>query len=128
LEHATTLLERAKRPEAFRAIVLVTDGQVGNEDAVVRRMSKAGIAMFVVGVDVAVNDALTRRLAQATGGTCELIESEQRLDKVLDRLTQQIGAPVLRNIRVTAEGTGLSLIQTIACPAMASTCMLVALR
>lgn len=110
LEHATTLLEGAKRPEAFRAIVLVTDGQVGNEDAVVRRMSKAGIAMFVVGVDVAVNDAPTRRLAQATGGTCELIESEQRLDEVLDRLTQQIGAPVLRNIRVTAEGTGLSLI------------------
>lgn len=68
LMNAVQRLQSA-RPDALRAIVLVTDGQVGNEDEIIRWMNKAGVTMFVVGVDIAVNDALLTRLAEETGGT-----------------------------------------------------------
>src|SRR3569623_595874 len=68
-----------------RVIVLVTDGQVGNEDHLLR--SAAGglknIRMFTLGIDQAVNGAFLKRLASAGGGLCELVESEDRLAQVL---------------------------------------------
>ena len=108
LRQAVQILRDSRR-NAFRTIVLVTDGQVGNEDAIVREMNQAGIAMFVVGVDMAVNDDLLRRLAEGTGGACELVESQQRVDQVLDKLTVRLGAPVLRDIRIVAQSSGVNI-------------------
>jgi Ca-activated chloride channel family protein len=54
-----------------RVIVLVTDGQVGNEDDVLRRVAPhlRNIKMFTLGIDQAVNAAFLRRLA-AWGAGC----------------------------------------------------------
>jgi Ca-activated chloride channel family protein len=99
LSQAASILNAA-RADALKAIVLVTDGQVGNEDAVIRQMRQAGITLFVVGVDTAPNDALLSRLARETGGVCEFIESEARLDEVLVRLSERLGKPVLNDVQV----------------------------
>jgi Ca-activated chloride channel family protein len=71
-----------------RVVVLITDGQVTNEAELVRTLEGRmnGTTIFAVGIDDAVNGGLLTRLAVASGGSCELVESEARLDNVLGRL------------------------------------------
>src|SRR5262249_39717187 len=101
LEMAVTevMRDNAKRE---RIIVLITDGQGGNEDQIVRDLGKRakGVRMFTLGIDQAVNGAFLKRLADLGGGTCELVESEDRLDEVMDALNRRIGAPVLTALRL----------------------------
>ena len=69
-----------------RAILLfVTDGQVGNEDQLLRQVQQHArhCRIFAVGIDRAVNAPLLERLAGYGGGHCDLVESEDRLDEVL---------------------------------------------
>src|SRR5439155_1562681 len=53
-----------------RVIVLVTDGQVGNEDHILRELAPnmKKTRMFALGIDQAVNAAFLKRLAGAGGG------------------------------------------------------------
>ena len=92
-----------------RVIVLVTDGQVGNEDDVLRRIAPSlrNIKVFTLGIDQAVNAAFLRRLAAAGGGLCELVESEDRLDAVMAKVHRRIGTPIATELALRA--TGLEL-------------------
>ncbi|MDP9075321.1 MAG: VIT and VWA domain-containing protein [Actinomycetota bacterium] len=91
-------------PGRSRCWILVTDGQVGNEDQLVRLAAEAGVRMYTVGIDRAVNAGLLRRLAAATGGRCDLVESEDRLDRVLADLQRRIGHPILESVTVHFDG------------------------
>ena len=79
-----------------RVVVLVTDGQVGNEDHILRELVPGlkNVRMFTLGIDQAVNAGFLRRLAGAGGGLCELVESEDRLDAVMAKVHRRIGTPV----------------------------------
>jgi Ca-activated chloride channel family protein len=92
-----------------RVIVLVTDGQVGNEDAILRELgvSLRNVRMFTLGIDQAVNAAFLRRLASAGGGLCELVESEDRLDAVMSKVHRRIGTPIATELAL--RGTGLDV-------------------
>jgi Ca-activated chloride channel family protein len=88
------------------ALVLVTDGQVGNEDQILRLLAPrlGGVRVYTVGVDTAVNEGFLRRLAGLGGGACELVESEDRLDEVMDRVHRRIGTPVLTDLELEPAG------------------------
>jgi Ca-activated chloride channel family protein len=88
------------------ALVLVTDGQVGNEDQILRLLAPrlGGVRVYTVGVDSAVNEGFLKRLAGLGGGACELVESEDRLDEVMDRVHRRIGAPVLTDLELEPAG------------------------
>jgi Ca-activated chloride channel homolog len=92
-----------------RALVLVTDGQVGNEDQILRLLAPrlGGVRVYTVGVDTAVNEGFLKRLAGLGGGACELVESEDRLDAVMDRVHRRIGAPVLTDLELEPAGLDL---------------------
>ena len=85
-----------------RILVLVTDGQVGNEDQVLKVLGARlkGIRVFTLGIDQAVNEGFLRRLADLGqgGGSCELVESEDRLDAVMDSIHRRIGTPVVTDV------------------------------
>jgi len=69
-------LTREGYADRERIVVMVTDGQVGNEDQLMRELgSLRNVRMFTLGIDQAVNGAFLRRLAAAGGGLCELVES-----------------------------------------------------
>ncbi|MBS2031299.1 MAG: VWA domain-containing protein [Deltaproteobacteria bacterium] len=108
LQRAVGVLGRGS-PEHDRVLVLATDGQVGNEDQILRSLGKqlAGIRVFTVGIDRAVNEGFLQRMAAAGGGAYELVESEQRLDEAMDRLHRRVGTPVLTELKI--EGAGLKL-------------------
>jgi Ca-activated chloride channel family protein len=92
-----------------RVLVLVTDGQVGNESQILRSLSKRikNVRIFTLGVDRAVNAGFLKRLAVMGGGACELVESEDRLDEVMDKIHRRIGTPVVTELGL--EGKGLEI-------------------
>jgi Ca-activated chloride channel homolog len=94
-----------------RVLVLVTDGQVGNEDQILRLLAPrlAGVRVYTVGVDTAVNEGFLKRLAGVGGGACELVESEDRLDAVMDRVHRRIGTPVVTDLELEPSGLDADL-------------------
>ena len=107
LTRAVEELSRAgRRADIDRVLVLITDGQVGNEDDIVRRLApKIGpIRVFTLGIDRAVNEGFLQRLATLGGGACEIVESESRLDEVMDSVHRRIGTPELTGLALTPVG------------------------
>jgi Ca-activated chloride channel family protein len=91
-----------------RVLVLVTDGQVGNEDQILHDLSPslAAVRVHTVGIDRAVNEGFLQRLA-GTRGRCELVESEDRLDEAMHNIHRRIGTPLVTDLKVTGEGLTL---------------------
>jgi len=110
LEQAVRLLtdetKGARPADRDRVLVLVTDGQVGNEDQILQRIGArlAGIRVHVVGIDRAVNAGFLGRLAAAGRGRCELVESEDRLDEAAAHIHRRIGAPLVTDVALGADG------------------------
>jgi Ca-activated chloride channel family protein len=109
LEDAVRLLSGAADAERDRVLVLVTDGQVGNEDQLLHRIGPSldRIRVHVVGVDQAVNAGFLSRLASAGRGRCELVESEDRLDEAAARIHRRIGAPLVTALALAADGLAI---------------------
>jgi Ca-activated chloride channel homolog len=87
-----------------RVLVLVTDGQVGNEDQILAGLRFNGIRVHTVGIDQAVNAGFLGRLAAAGAGRCELVESEDRLDAAMDHIHRRIAAPVVTGLSLEIPG------------------------
>jgi Ca-activated chloride channel family protein len=96
----------ADSPGRDRVLVLVTDGQVGNEDQIVKQVTPliGGIRVHTVGIDRAVNAGFLGRLAAIGAGRAELVESEDRLDEAMEQIHRRIGAPVVTGLAVTGDG------------------------
>jgi Ca-activated chloride channel family protein len=105
LDRAVALLAESRGANRDRILVLITDGQVGNEDQVLRTLGQRlqGIRVFTLGIDRAVNEGFLRRLAERGGGSCELVESEDRLDEVLTAVHRRIGTPLLTGLDIQGD-------------------------
>lgn len=92
-----------------RVIVLVTDGQVGNEGQIVSHFQQRlnGARVFTLGIDRAVNGAFLNRLANLGGGGCELVEDEERLDDMMASIHRRIDTPVWKSLTLAARGIHL---------------------
>lgn len=104
LQDAAGLLEADT--ERDRVLVLVTDGQIGDEDEILRLAGPrlAGVRVHLVGIDQAVNAGFLGRLATIGRGRCELVESEDRLDEAAERIHRRICAPLVTALTITADG------------------------
>jgi Ca-activated chloride channel family protein len=106
LREGLTLLARASE-ERDPVLVLVTDGQVGNEDQILRDIASLinRTRVHAVGIDTAVNAGFLGRLATRGAGRCELVESEDRLDEAMTHIQRRIGAPLITDVAVAPEPT-----------------------
>jgi Ca-activated chloride channel family protein len=106
LDRAVKLLTSSPGGDRDRILVLITDGQVGNEDQILKMLGTRlrSIRVFTIGIDRAVNEGFLRRLSERGGGSCELVESEDRLDEVLSKLHRRIGTPLLTGLSLEPEG------------------------
>ena len=86
-------------------VVLLTDGQVGDESSVLKRLQAelGGTRVFAVGVDTAVNDGFLRRLAAIGGGTSTFVEPGARLEEALEAVGREIGAPLVTELRLSGD-------------------------
>ncbi len=90
-------------------VVLLTDGQVGDESRVLKRIQKeVGEArVFTIGIDTAVNDAFLKRLANLCGGTSTFVVPGAALEDALAGIGREIGAPLVVDVRLEDDGAGL---------------------
>ncbi|WP_395749110.1 VIT domain-containing protein [Prosthecobacter sp.] len=101
----THVLEmRAKHSDERRArLVLITDGQVANEDALCECMKQKNAATLPVhcfGIDHMVNDALLQALAHQTGGRCVLLTPEDDIAAAVGLLSETMRRPALVNLEL----------------------------
>lgn len=115
LREALGLLRDGKGRD--QVVVLVTDGQVGNEDQILGELTPdlRRVRMHTVGIDQAVNAGFLGRLASVGGGRCELVESEDRLDEAMDAIHRRIIAPLRHGLRLRSDD--LTLIEGSVSPA-----------
>jgi Ca-activated chloride channel family protein len=117
LEIAARALTNAAT-ERRRILVLVTDGQVGNEDEILRRLAPllSGVRVFALGIDQVVNAGFLKRLADLGEGDCELVESAKRLDEVTRSIHRRIAEPLRTSVRVDLAKSGLELVKDTMVP------------
>lgn len=103
MNEALDLIDRrAEHAGRVPVIVILTDGQVGNEAAVFKRIQKEGgdARIFTVGIDTAVNEAFLKRIASLGGGTCTCVVPGVALEDALCGIGREIGAPLVVDVRV----------------------------
>lgn len=110
-------LSKRKKKDASGIIVILTDGQVGNESVVFSRLQRelGDARVFTVGIDTAVNGGILTRMASLGGGTCALVTPGAKLEKALGQIGREIGVPILTGISL--EATQGKIAEDSICPA-----------
>ncbi len=85
-----------------RSVVLLTDGQVGNEAQVfdLVRAAAGRVRVFAVGIGHGPNDHLVRGLARASGGAAALIAPGERIEPRVLALFGKVMSPGVSGLRL----------------------------
>lgn len=78
-------------------IILVTDGDVGNDSSLIRSC-QTGIRISTVGIGYAAREGLLNRMAETSGGICSLIPNESELEMELAEMHRKWGQPVWKGL------------------------------
>ncbi len=98
LEHVLEVIGTRSRSRRV-VMVLITDGQVGNEAEVLALMKKhPERRVFTFGIDTVVNDAFLRKLATQQRGSCHLAVPEDDLAAPIVALATRLRRPVLTDL------------------------------
>ncbi|MFM7134829.1 MAG: hypothetical protein ACKO0W_10985, partial [Planctomycetota bacterium] len=83
-----------------RMVFFLTDGYIGNDQAVVAAVGENARAsrVFTFGIGNSVNRFLLEEMARAGRGTCEIVTLATEADAVVARLVRRIESPVLTDI------------------------------
>lgn len=105
LKAALQALQKHEQPLRQRVVVLLTDGQIGDESAVLKRLQQGlgACRVFAVGIDTAVNEALLNRLAALGGGSAHFVVPGEQLHEALRGVAQEMGDPVLTDLALQGE-------------------------
>ena len=86
-----------------RSLVLLTDGQVTNEPAIIELASQSrGTRIFSFGIGPAASAYLVNGLAKATGGAAEFIAPGERIEEKVLRQFGRMASPMITHIRIDA--------------------------
>jgi len=81
-------------------VLLITDGEIWGVDGMLAAARSSGQRIFTIGVGSAPNAALLTRLAQETGGACEVATPGESLEAAIDRVFQRIRQHPVKELRV----------------------------
>ncbi|MBI2263838.1 MAG: VWA domain-containing protein [Armatimonadetes bacterium] len=100
---------RSEGEGSIPVIVLLTDGQIGDEGRVLKRLQKelGDTRVFTIGIDTAVNETFLRRLAAVGGGTATFVVPGEALDEALLGVGREIGNPLIVDLSLVNAGAGL---------------------
>ncbi len=95
-------LDGRETPGMLRQVVFITDGAVGNEEALFKLISDrlGGSRLFTVGIGSAPNSHFMTRAAQFGRGTFTHIGDVREVNEKMSRLFAKIEAPVLRDVSI----------------------------
>lgn len=101
-EALTAVSSRDKAQNRMSVIVVITDGQIGNESYVLKRIQTqlGDSRVFTVGIDTSVNSGFLKRLASVGGGTCALVQPGTQLESALIQVGREINVPLVTDLSV----------------------------
>ena len=83
------------------SVVLITDGEVGNDEEIVRAFRQApAVRVHTFGIDTAVNDAFLKALAHQQRGGCWLQTPDDDIAGTIAALGDRLRRPVLTDLSV----------------------------
>ena len=96
----TSVLTQTTVPELSRQVVVLTDGEVSNTDAVleVARAHAKTARVFTIGIGAGASHHLVQGLARAGGGSAESIFPGERIESKVVRLFGRLLAPSLTDV------------------------------
>jgi Ca-activated chloride channel homolog len=94
-------------PDKVRTVIVLTDGEVTNEPAVIAlaRKHRAHNRIFSFGIGAASSAFLVNGLARATGGAAEFVGFNEAIEEKVLRTFARIGSPVVSEVRIDWDGT-----------------------
>ena len=100
LDHILTRIQ-AHSNERTHCLVVITDGQVGNESAILNSLAKhRSLRVHIFGIDVAINDGFLQKLAAQHSGSSVLLSPNDDIVGAVSRLAKRLRRPVLTSIQV----------------------------
>ncbi|HBH36269.1 MAG TPA: alpha-1-antitrypsin [Gammaproteobacteria bacterium] len=81
-------------------LLLITDGEVWENEELTESASRSGHRLFTVGVGSAVSESLLRMLAENSGGACELVSPNEEMAERIVRHFKRIHQPAVNNSSV----------------------------
>lgn len=107
------ILSIAPRAGTVRNVIVLTDGQVTNEPAVIdlARRHRAHNRIFSFGIGAAASAFLVKGLARATGGAAEFISAGERIDDKVLRTFGRLASPPVTDVTIDWDGCD---VQTLA--------------
>ena len=81
-------------------IVLITDGQIGNEEAVLEEVAGRDVPVHCFGIDHAVNEGFLRQLSGQQRGTSAFLTPDDDLIRSVAILGSRLGKPVVTGLFV----------------------------
>src|SRR6266436_995617 len=108
-EMLPALLHVMRKPETpgyLRHIILLTDGDLGNEEQIFAalRLKLGGARLYTVAIGSAPNFFLATKMAQFGRGTFTHIADIGEIREQMGRLLETIESPVLTDVKLTFEG------------------------
>ena len=95
-------LDGRETPGFLRQVIFITDGAVGNEDALFKLIEErlGGSRLFTVGIGSAPNGHFMARAAQFGRGTFTYIGDVNEVNEKMSRLFAKLESPVLRDVAI----------------------------
>lgn len=102
LKHVVTKIhQHSKNRDAI--LVLITDGQIGNEDEVLQLLHQfPDLTLHVLGIDAAPNDAFLKALSEQHGGTWHQMHPNDDIEGTVKRLAGRLRPAALESLQVTS--------------------------
>jgi Ca-activated chloride channel homolog len=114
----TTVLDRPVASELPRQILVLTDGEVTNTDAVLAlaRRHRQTARVFAFGIGAGASHHLVKGLARAGAGAAEFIHPGERIEPKVLRQFKRILSPGLNDVRVTWQGLRVKQVPSVVPP------------
>lgn len=105
-EALTAVLKRRETAGRTPVVVILTDGEVGDESGILKVLQKklGDARTFTVGIDTAVNSGFLRRLAALGGGTASFVTPGGDLEDALRGVGREIGQPLVTDLAIAGDG------------------------
>ena len=85
-----TLFSRSVNRSYIKDVLLITDGDIWNVEAVIALAQQSGHRIFAIGVGSAPAESLLREVAEKSGGACELVSPNQDVAEVIVRMFRRM--------------------------------------
>lgn len=87
-----------------RTILFITDGEIWSADKLYNKAKASGCRIMTVGVGSAVSEKTVQKLAEVTGGKCEMLSPNEDMARRIHRHCMRIARPMLDNVEIIANG------------------------